>query len=62
MNCESRVEMSGDGHYIPEGNGTEVAMLRFLQSNDVPIHELFIDKMRRSTFECGLPFGPVKKR
>jgi hypothetical protein len=46
MNCESRVEMSEDAKYVPEGNGTEVAMLRFLQNNGVPIHEHFIRKMR----------------
>lgn len=30
MNCDARVEMSLDGFYKPEGNGTEVAMLKFL--------------------------------
>jgi hypothetical protein len=62
MNCESRVEMSDDSRYVPEGNGTEVAMLRFLQNNGVPIHEYLIKKMRESEFECGIPFGPTRKR
>lgn len=30
LNCDSRVEMSIDAKYSPEGNGTEVAMLKFL--------------------------------
>lgn len=30
LNCDSRVEMSLDAKYTPEGNGTEVGMLRFL--------------------------------
>lgn len=30
-NCESRVEMNEDAKYVPVGNGTEVALLRFLQ-------------------------------
>lgn len=62
MNCDSRVEMSDDALYTPEGNGTEVAMLRFLQKNEVPIQDLFIKKMREGEHECALPFGPVRKR
>lgn len=30
LNCDSRIEMSEDARYKPEGNGTEVGMLRFL--------------------------------
>ena len=31
LNCDARVEMSvEDAKYKPEGNGTEVGMLRFL--------------------------------
>ena len=30
QNNDARVEMSLDARYVPEGNGTEVAMLRFL--------------------------------
>ncbi len=37
-------------------------MLRFLQQNNVPIHELFITKQRDSEHECSIPFGPVRKR
>jgi magnesium-transporting ATPase (P-type) len=34
-NCDARVEMSADGFYEPVGNGTETAMLSFLQYNGV---------------------------
>jgi P-type E1-E2 ATPase len=30
QNCDSRIEMSSDARYEPQGNGTEVGMLRFL--------------------------------
>jgi hypothetical protein len=30
LNCDARIEMSDDGYFEPVGNGTEVAMLRFL--------------------------------
>ena len=39
-NCESRVEMSDEALYEACGNGTEVGLLRFLQSNDLDLHEL----------------------
>jgi P-type Ca2+ transporter type 2C len=61
-NCDSRVEMSIDAKYSPEGNGTEVAMLRFLQSNDFSIQDLLIQKQREGEHECCIPFGPVRKR
>jgi magnesium-transporting ATPase (P-type) len=63
LNCDARVEMSvEDAKYKPEGNGTEVGMLRFLQQNDVPIHELMVKKTRDGEHECSIPFGPVRKR
>jgi P-type E1-E2 ATPase len=61
-NCDSRVEMSIDAKYSPEGNGTEVAMLRFLQANDFNIQDLLIQKQREGEHECCIPFGPVRKR
>jgi hypothetical protein len=30
LNNDARIEMSEDAKYIPNGNGTEVAMLKFL--------------------------------
>lgn len=38
-NCDARVEMSEDGYYEPIGNGTEVAMLSFLQENGVVVQK-----------------------
>lgn len=40
FNCDARIEMSDDAKYTPEGNGTEVGMLRFLQDNDIEVQEL----------------------
>jgi len=54
--------MSIDARYTPEGNGTEVGMLRFLQQNDVPIHDRMIAKQRDGEHECSIPFGPIRKR
>lgn len=63
LNCDARVEMSvEDAKYKPEGNGTEVGMLRFLQQNDVPIQDLMVARHREGEHECSIPFGPVRKR
>lgn len=63
LNCDARVEMSvEDAKYKPEGNGTEVGMLRFLQANEVPIHDKMIERQRVAEHECSIPFGPVRKR
>lgn len=54
--------MSEDARYIPEGNGTEVAMLKFLQENDFPVEELMTKRERESELECKIPFNPIRKR
>lgn len=62
INNSSRVEMSDDAQYVPEGNGTEVGMLKFLQSQEVPIHELMSNRYRVGEHETDIPFGPIRKR
>ncbi len=62
MNNDARVEMSEDAKYEPQGNGTEVAMLRFLQQNEISIEDLLSKKSRESEHECSIPFSPIRKR
>jgi len=38
-NTDARVEMGKGNYYEAQGNGTEVAMLRFLQDNEIFVHE-----------------------
>lgn len=54
--------MSDDAKYVPNGNGTEVAMLKFLQENDIAIQDLMTNRERVSEFECCIPFNPSRKR
>jgi len=61
-NTEARVEMGDEKYYEAEGNGTEVAMLRFLQDNEVLVHEKLAERERVSEFECSIPFNPIRKR
>lgn len=62
MNCDARVEMSDDGFYEAVGNGTETAMLTFLQNNDFTVQDLLSKRQRESEHECSLPFNPIRKR
>jgi magnesium-transporting ATPase (P-type) len=61
-NTDARIEMSADGYYEPTGNGTEVAMLRFLQSNEVGVQDLLTKRQRECEHECSIPFSPARKR
>jgi Ca2+-transporting ATPase len=58
-NCEARVEMDATT-YVPVGNGTEVALLRFLQDAEVPVHLLIQRKLGR--IRATSPFSPERKR
>lgn len=62
MNCDARVEMSEDARYVPQGNGTEVAMLKYLQDNGLPIQDLLTNRERQGEAECTIPFNPIRKR
>lgn len=54
--------MSEDGFYDPEGNGTEVAMLKFLQLNEIEVHKTLTDRQRDCDNLLNLAFSPIQKR
>lgn len=54
--------MSEDAKYVPQGNGTEVGMLKFLQGNNICIQDLLAQKARQGRMETNIPFGPIRKR
>lgn len=54
--------MSDDGFYDPEGNGTEVAMLKFLQLNEIEVHKTLTDRQRVCDNLLNLAFSPIQKR
>ena len=47
---------------MPAGNGTEIAMLKWLQDNEVSVQDQLAKRERQGEFECKIPFGPVRKR
>lgn len=62
LNNDAKVEMSDEALYVPDGNGTEVGMLKFLQENDIAIQDRMTDRERKAEFECCIPFNPNRKR
>ena len=60
VNCEARIEMNDKAFYEPVGNGTEVALLKFLQDAEVPVHELI--KKKIGFVEYNVPFSSIFKR
>ena len=61
-NCDARIEMSDDAMYVPQGNGTEIGMVKLLSDNEICVQELFTHKTRYSIMETNIPFGPIRKR
>lgn len=58
-NTDARVEMDAT-KYVPVGSGTEVALLRFLQDADIPVHLLLPRKL--GNILAVSPFSSEKKR
>ena len=54
--------MSDDAMYEPQGNGTEVGMLKFLQTNEIDIQEKMMQMARYCHVECDIPFNSNRKR
>ena len=44
FNSSVYIEMTRDALYEPLGNGTEVSLFRWLQSADIPVHDLIKNK------------------
>lgn len=59
FNSTSRIEMSENAMYTPVGNPTEVGMLKFLQLNDVAIHDEIKRKHHKELTH--VPFSSVRK-
>lgn len=59
FNATARIEMNEHALYIPVGNPTEVGMLRFLQLNDVAVH----DEVKRKHHKelTHIPFSSARK-
>lgn len=60
FNTEARIEMDDKAYYVPVGNGTDVALLRFMQEAEVPVHDIV--KRRFQRVMAHFPFSTNRKR
>jgi magnesium-transporting ATPase (P-type) len=61
-NCDARIEMSDDAFYVPQGNGTEIGLLKLLSDNEIAVQDLFAEKSRQCVIETSIPFDSTRKR
>jgi len=59
-NNTSRIEMTEDGFYEPDGNPTECALLSFLMLNDYKVYSLMRERTHR--LMTVVPFDPIRKQ
>jgi Ca2+-transporting ATPase len=59
FNCTAKVEMSENAFYVPNGNGTECCMLKFLQNNGHAIQEEVKGKIGK--VRAFVPWTPTRK-
>lgn len=59
FNCDARIEMDNKAYYQPIGNNTEVALLKFLQAADIPVHDFIKDKI--GFVEYQIAFSTIRK-
>jgi Ca2+-transporting ATPase len=52
--------MNDQAYFVPDGNGTEVGFLRFLQEAEIPVHDLIKRKLGRIV--ALIPFSSTRKR
>jgi Ca2+ transporting ATPase len=60
FNSSARIEMGDEATYVAVGSGTETAMLRFLQENQLPVHELIKRKLDR--VQTTIPHTSARRR
>jgi magnesium-transporting ATPase (P-type) len=60
FNTEARIEMGEEATYVPVGSGTETCMLKFLQDNQLPVHDLI--KKKLDNVLATLPHSSARKR
>ena len=54
--------MTDDAFYEPYGSGIEVAILKYLQMNEIEIETELIKRNRNNIIETNIPFSPERKK
>jgi calcium-translocating P-type ATPase len=59
-NTQAHIEMTENAFYVPEGNGTEVSLIKWLQGAEIPVHKLMLE--REGRIKAWIPFDTKLKR
>ena len=58
-NTTAHIEMTENAFYVPEGNGTEVSLIKWLQGADIPVHKVMLEK--EGKVKATIPFDTKYK-
>ena len=59
-NSQAYIEMTENSFYVPVGNGTEVSLIKWLQSAEIPVHEYMA--IKQGNVLAQVPFDSKLKR
>lgn len=62
FNSSAYIQMSKNSFYVPQGNGTEVSLLKWLQAAEIPVHEIMQQKYQEDVVLAQVPFNSKLKR
>ena len=59
-NTQAHIEMTENSFYVPQGNGTEVSLINWLQGAQIPVHKIMLE--REGRIRAWIPFDTKLKR
>ena len=61
-NSQAYIEMDENSFYVPVGCGTEVSLIKWLQSAEIPVHDIMAFKEQTGRVCAEVPFNSNLKR
>ena len=61
-NSSAYIEMSDNSFYVPEGQGTEVSLIKWMQNAEEPVHEYMAQKFHDGVVLATVPFSSHLKK
>ena len=58
-NTQAHIEMTENSFYVPQGNGTEVSLIKWLQGAEIPVHKIMLE--RENNIRAWIPFDTKLK-
>jgi len=61
-NSSAYIEMDDHSFYVPEGQGTEVSLIKWMQNAEEPVHEFMAQKYQDDVVLATVPFSSTLKK